>query len=515
VDNLETIDDDTVLAFIRDLPAPAKAIVTTRHRIDVAYPIRLRGMDWQDAAQLIQEASGSRDILLTSNQIERLYQRTGGVPLAIMWSIGLMSAGYPIETVLDKLGEPSSDIIRFCFEQSFDSIRSTPAEKLLIALSYFATSASRDALGSISALSTLDRDDGLVVLEKLSLVNKQNDRFYLLPITRVFAITLSKRDMGKHLEYGKRWMQYLQSLHSSVEEYAAEFRLKFGTYMSPDDGPNLLEAVAWAYEFGSAYDVFSMTVLANDYLDTVGRWAIMQDYQMRALDLARTVQNQRALARLLHSAGWLHEQRGEYEQAKQHYLESMQYFKSDNNLESLVIVLQRYSGVFRKQKDFAAAREIIDDAWEIAVNLNSGDLNALLYTEEGKHQRDLGNWDASWRYFSQVRDYFEKRIEESPRDEQLATGTYGHLALIAYYQGRPQESKELCLRSIDFFAKYGTKGYLATLKYRLALAEEALGEFDAARLHVGEAIHWFTTLGMTPDLPQAEALRNRLQQAQI
>ena len=44
VDNLETVDDERVNAFLRELPAPTKAMVTTRHRIDVAYPIRLMGM---------------------------------------------------------------------------------------------------------------------------------------------------------------------------------------------------------------------------------------------------------------------------------------------------------------------------------------------------------------------------------------------------------------------------------------------------------------------------------------
>lgn len=34
VDNLETVDDQRVIAFLRDLPAPTKVIVTTRHRLE-------------------------------------------------------------------------------------------------------------------------------------------------------------------------------------------------------------------------------------------------------------------------------------------------------------------------------------------------------------------------------------------------------------------------------------------------------------------------------------------------
>lgn len=42
IDNFETIDDEAVREFLQDiLPPPTKAIVTTRHRIDIAYPIRV------------------------------------------------------------------------------------------------------------------------------------------------------------------------------------------------------------------------------------------------------------------------------------------------------------------------------------------------------------------------------------------------------------------------------------------------------------------------------------------
>lgn len=153
----------------------------------------------------------------------------------------------------------------------------------------------------------------------------------------------------------------------------------------------------------------------------------------------------------------------------------------------------------------------MNQARQISRKLRLGDVEAFIDTEEGKLQRDQGNWEESWACFSRVRDYFEVLTTESPLDQSLAVGTWGHLAIIAYYQGRPQEAKELCLRSIEFFRKNGSKGYLGTLYYRLALAEEALGEVDAAQNHVNEALHWFQRLGMQPDIPAALALKARLE----
>lgn len=93
VDNLETVDDEAVMDFLRELPAPTKAIVTTRHRIDVAYPVRLVGMPWEDAQALIEQECEKKGVTLDAQDAERLFDRTGGVPLAIVWSVGLMGLG--------------------------------------------------------------------------------------------------------------------------------------------------------------------------------------------------------------------------------------------------------------------------------------------------------------------------------------------------------------------------------------------------------------------------------------
>jgi tetratricopeptide (TPR) repeat protein len=188
VDNLETVDDERVNAFLRELPAPTKAIVTTRHRIDVAYPVRLTGMPKEDGLALIVQECAKKDVTLTEAEAKKLYDRTGGVPLAIVWSVAQMGFGHPVEAVLRRLGQPSEDIARYCFEGAMEHIRGKPAHKLLMALSLFATDASRGALGYVADLPKLDQDEGLVALERLSLLNRQASRFSLLPLTRSYLV---------------------------------------------------------------------------------------------------------------------------------------------------------------------------------------------------------------------------------------------------------------------------------------------------------------------------------------
>jgi hypothetical protein len=187
VDNLETIDDERVNAFLRELPAPTKAIVTTRHRIDVAYPIRLNEMSKTDALDLIAQECKKKDVSLSEIEPSRLFKRTGGVPLAIVWSVAQMGYGYGVEEVLQRLEHPGGDIAHFCFDRAIDLIRDRPSYTLLMALSSFPSDANRDALGYVTSLSELTRDESLVTLEKLSLVNRNDGRFSLLPLTKRFG----------------------------------------------------------------------------------------------------------------------------------------------------------------------------------------------------------------------------------------------------------------------------------------------------------------------------------------
>jgi hypothetical protein len=177
IDNFETIDDERVNSFIRELPSPTKSIVTTRHRIDIADPIRLSAMPREDAINLIKQECKKKDVQLKEEQAELLYKRTAGVPLAVVWSIAQISHhGFGIDKVLRSLGNAKGDIARFCFESAVQQIMQEPAYKLLVCISLSTSDLDREAIGYISDTSDLDRDEGLATLERLSLVNRRTNQ---------------------------------------------------------------------------------------------------------------------------------------------------------------------------------------------------------------------------------------------------------------------------------------------------------------------------------------------------
>ena len=70
------------------------------------------------------------------------------------------------------------------------------------------------------------------------------------------------------------------------------------------------------------------------------------------------------------------------------------------------------------------------------------------------------------------------------------------------------------MKSLDVSENYGTISGAATTTFRLALAEEALGEIDKAKIHVNQAMDVFQRLEMKPDYALAKKLFDRLNKSQ-
>jgi Cdc6-like AAA superfamily ATPase len=94
VDNLETIEDKQgILSFLYELPSNVKVIITTRERQSIV-PIRLTELPEPQGLQLIKQKTDEMNIELNEEQEKTLYHVTGGIPAAIIYAIGQISAGY-------------------------------------------------------------------------------------------------------------------------------------------------------------------------------------------------------------------------------------------------------------------------------------------------------------------------------------------------------------------------------------------------------------------------------------
>lgn len=427
-----------------------------------------------------------------------------------------MGYGYSVEAVLRRLGQPTGDIARFCFEGAVERIRGTDAHRLLMALSLFATDASRQALGYVAELGEdiRSRDEGLVALERLSLVNKRGDRFAMLPLTTEYARAerFGEPDKGGSLE--TRWINYFRQF---TKEFGNGYWRWYNYELLVSEGKNILAALDWAYSSGEAQIALDLMPAVYWYLDVVGRWNDMLKYGQRALDLVNSVGDRASAVGLMSMFGWTLGQMGEFSEAKEFLQRGLSACESIGGNERHVAkcnMLAHLGQVARKARDFAKARTLYGEASKIVKTHNLTDEHqANIDYELGKLARDQGDWELAREFFFKVYDWAkEKQEDHQILDTALAMGAQGNLALALYHQSAYGEARDLCIDSIRFFEKQGGKGYLAVLKHRYALIEEALGNHEAALRAAREGLQMCCRLGMRPEIETMEALVRRLEE---
>jgi tetratricopeptide (TPR) repeat protein len=508
VDNLETVDDERVNAFLREIPAPTKAIVTTRHRIDVAYPIRLTGMPKEDGLDLIAQECEKKDVTLTDAEAEKLYRRTGGVPLAMVWSVAQMGYGYGVDSVLRRLGEPTGDIARFCFEGAMERIRGKPAHKLLMALSLFATDASREALGCVAGLGEdiLSRDEGLVTLERLSLVNKQGNRYRMLPLTKHFASNeLTSFHDSSDLE--NRWIEYYSNL---CDKYGDEYWNWTNYDWLLAEGDNILSLAEWAIANEQSGIVLHLAYAILRYLDITGRWAELVRYGEMLYGIAQYLGKRRVMAWVCtHWLSWIYGEQGSENLCRVRAEEGIRLYRKAGDNEGVCFSMAYLSRALRKSGHIVKSRKKTEEMLEFAREIDYKDGIAVAHDQLGKAARDLGEWEEAEIHFESAQDWCER--EESNLDVTMLMNIRGNLGWTVFNQGDCERGKELCEESLDFFDRIGGKGYSTVLRCQLAAIELALGNTQKAYEYATTAAHWAKSLKLIRETQRAEALLERLE----
>lgn len=517
VDNLETVDDEEVLTFLRELPDPTKAIVTTRHRIDIAYAIRLTGMPHTDALALIELETQHKNVELPADAAEDLYRRTGGIPLAIVWSIALMSLGYSVDSVLRRLGSGHSDIAHFCFAETIAHIQGRDSYRMLLALALFESSVNRQMLGKVAGLGDdeIGRDDALAELLQLSLINQEGDRFTLLPLTRSFAL-----DELAHQPELER------SLHELCIEYFIEFARPYTSWhwlrrdlpQNLQEGRHLVTLATWCQEMGRLDVLLKILPALDYYYSMMGQWREMLILGKVALEYAQLTGDLECIVFMeAHNLSWVLSQQGHHEEAERYLADALNIAEQMENIAWQCQILVNYSQILRRGNAFDQAFERCQQALDLSAQLTGTQqlyVQAIIAYELGKYYRDLGNWPDAQSHFIAARDVFRYDDADPVFNAELAWGILSNLGFIEHQFGHLETAEQMYLQSLEFYREFGSRGSMATLLVRLATLEERRGNHGASLQYAREALDWSRRLGLVLQQAQAEALLQRLTNGQ-
>ena len=209
-DNLETCANiEQILTFIYELPPTVKVITTSREQLllEDFQTIFVAPLPELEATKLIEHHLQDKQLHLNFHQRQRLYQNTGGVPAAIVYALGQLSAGYCLESILPKMTLSDADFSRFYFERAIASVKDRPAYKLLMILAISITGVTYKAIAEVAKTNnTQILEAELASLKQLNLISVRQQQYQMLPLTRKYILTLLRNDLELERALRSEWI---------------------------------------------------------------------------------------------------------------------------------------------------------------------------------------------------------------------------------------------------------------------------------------------------------------------
>lgn len=239
LDNMETVSDGRILAFIQGLPPESKArvLLTSRTRTGGwELPIPVTEMTKEETLEFVELKSQEikAHFPLDPDAIAKVTIASGGLPLAAQWIVGQYKKSQRLDYVLASARDKDSPVLEFSFRNTWNLLM-PEAKTVLAIMSIFDGPPSLPQLAVASEIPSERIEHALTDLIEVTLVNRTSLRddgqvlFSALPITLAFA----RNELTTMGDLEIRSRQRIQRFNEQMELQSSEiarFRGEFERY---------------------------------------------------------------------------------------------------------------------------------------------------------------------------------------------------------------------------------------------------------------------------------------------
>ena len=501
MDNLESVKDERIQPFLRNLPAPTKAIITSREWLDVADVFALKGLPIDEADVLISDEADIRQITLNVDQRQKIYDLTSGLPLPIKLGVARLSSGESFAAVERWLGDAVGDLPDYCISGQVELAKQSNLNTwtLLLACSLFDRSAgvSREALGHVADLSLVDLDIGLAQLQRLFLINHTDKgRFWVLPIVQRYASIQFNQNESSEIIV-QRWLGWLASFVSQNSdelewqiEQIADFGIEF---------PNILAGIRWCRD-QKCWEILSKLCENTwNYTYVIGLFHELDEILEAANQAAVELKEERLQARILLQKVRLDEIRSK---PLEFILESLDIAEKAairfGNLADLGEAWATRISTYR----FMAKKE------ETAKNLLAADKWAYLMLEEAEKRGDLHLKYLAAIRLSEIKTDENELLEATQWVEvaeqcvkdlkatRMVASVISRRGTILRKQQNYKDAEKYFMQALEMYSKWGLKRHIAATRLRLARVYKDTKRIQLAIQYAEEAKDIYTRIGL-------------------
>ncbi|OGG51770.1 hypothetical protein A2704_01985 [Candidatus Kaiserbacteria bacterium RIFCSPHIGHO2_01_FULL_54_36b] len=235
LDNLETIRFDKEIShFLENIPAPSKALITTREsKLTGEKIINIKEMDNEEAIDLLrQEAQilNAKELKnLSQVQASKLVEAFGRIPLAITLLAAFSAEKRSLGKIIDdvKSLDDKTKIIDFCFSEVYQTL-SDIERRIFLSLVIIDDKGLRTPAvvirmnsGDGTKYSEQDIEKSISRLERISWIFQEDVQgtvvYDMLPLTHIFGTSLLRENLGVATQIRERYAAVLVNRKTAKE----------------------------------------------------------------------------------------------------------------------------------------------------------------------------------------------------------------------------------------------------------------------------------------------------------
>lgn len=260
IDNFDTIDDPALLNWIQRLPLFSKILITSRdvQWLPGAWTLRLTGLHSEATLDLIRFFAQKLELAVAvqsrTRELLDLVRITRGNPQAIAMMLGYTKGrGLNLSQALAGFDGPG-DVLVQLFVQGWEALTSQPAARqALLALLFFAGSATGASIGAVALLEPTQQESVLARLVELSFVERYQGseetrtRYGLHPLAHAFLMTRLNELPEWEAKARERWVDSwlaFTSMYGGLD--GVQWAQKYDQLAA--EWENLMLACAWCRE---------------------------------------------------------------------------------------------------------------------------------------------------------------------------------------------------------------------------------------------------------------------------
>jgi hypothetical protein len=277
VDSMDTFSEEEsslILSFLNNVPTSTQVIITTRHFIGFD-GIQLGSLTPKESYDLLNSQAKIRSLTISNDWKRKIHKNFSGIPIALIYAVGKRAEGYHFADIVEPNTNILEDLGKFCLESSIELIKKTRAYQLLLSMSLFRDSPSRDALISVTGLTEGNRDtiDGIAQLQQLSLITEKRGRYSTLSLTHQYALLELSKDENDdfRMSVRERWYKWYLDFTKQYGGLDWEgWRARYDRLGA--EWENIESVLNWYAEKAEWEKVLQIWENIDNYADLAGYW---------------------------------------------------------------------------------------------------------------------------------------------------------------------------------------------------------------------------------------------------